>query len=125
MDTGSVTTVIGAETFGTDDETVMGGDITTGEVTGGEVRISGTVEARDFVEGSLPYLVIDQTILNFHTIHQTFHISQSSHPALCPAAVCTVLRVHCTTWCTVRFTLLCSLRCAGCNGGCCDTIANS
>ena len=52
------------------------------------------------------------------------HISQSSHPALCPP-VCTVLRVHCTTWCIVRFTLVCSVRCAGRSGGCCDTIANS
>ena len=48
-----MTTVIGTETFGTDDETVMGGDITTGAVTGGEVGIPGTVEARDCVEGSL------------------------------------------------------------------------
>jgi hypothetical protein len=46
---------------------------------------------------------------SFHTIHQTFHISQSSHPALC-TAVCTVLRVYCTFGCSVRFTLVCSVR---------------
>ena len=39
-------------------------------------------------------------ILNFHTIHKTFHISQSSHPALCTSA-CTVLSVHCTFGCSV------------------------
>ena len=50
-----------------------------------------------------------QTILNIHTIHQTIHISQSSHLAMCPA-VCTVLRVHCTTWCIVQFKLVCRVQ---------------
>ena len=51
IDTGSVTTrtdwvvtIIPAETFGTDDETVMGGDITTGAITGREVYIPGSAE---------------------------------------------------------------------------------
>ena len=49
--TDGVATVIAAETFGTDGETVMGGDVTTGAVTGGEREVPGTVEGVVWVKG--------------------------------------------------------------------------
>ena len=58
IDTGSVTTetdgvvtIIAAETFGTDDETVIGGDITTGAISGREVYIPGSAEGGVCVDG--------------------------------------------------------------------------
>ena len=51
--TDGVATVIAAETFGTDGETVMGGDVTTGAVTGGEREVPGTVEGVVWVKGGL------------------------------------------------------------------------
>ena len=61
IDTGSVTTgtdgvvtIIPAETFGTDDETVIGGDITTGAITGREVYIPGSAEGGVCVDGGRP-----------------------------------------------------------------------
>ena len=44
-------TFITAETFDTDGGTVMGGDVTTGAVTGGEREVPGTVEVVDWVKG--------------------------------------------------------------------------
>ena len=51
IDTGSVTngtngvvTVTAAETFDTEGDTVTGGDVTTGAVSGGEREVPGTVE---------------------------------------------------------------------------------
>ena len=72
----------------------------------------------------LPALLIDQTILNFHPSHQTIQCPRSSHRALC-RAVCTVRRVHCAAWGTVRCTVVCSVPCAECNCVCCETIAHS
>ena len=51
-ETDGVATVIGTETVGTDDETILG-DITTGAVTGGEKEVPGTVEGVVCVKGGL------------------------------------------------------------------------
>ena len=49
-ETNGVATVIGTETVGTDDETILG-DITTGAVTSGEKEVRGTVEGVVCVKG--------------------------------------------------------------------------
>ena len=49
--TDGMATVIGAETVGTDDETVMIGDVTIGAVAGGEREVTGTVEGVVWVKG--------------------------------------------------------------------------
>ena len=60
-------TVIAAETFDTDGDTVMGGDVTTGAVTGGEREVPGTVEVLVFL-GNIQY---------FRKVHSTNYMKSS------------------------------------------------